>query len=69
MNTITTQLISRNNYEGSIFTTYADINKAVWREFRRELRHEGFSSSTIHQHKRLIMDYIKELRDRGLLFE
>ena len=69
VNTITTHFISRNNYEGSIFTTYADDDKAVWKEFRRELRHEGFSSSTIHQHKRLIIDYIKELGDRGLLDE
>ena len=67
VNDITTQFISRNSYEGSVFTTYADDDKGVWREFRRELRHEGFSSSTIHKHKHLILDYIKELGGRGLL--
>lgn len=67
INGITTQFISRNNYEGSVFTNYADDDKSVWREFRRELRQEGFSSSVIHKHKHLILDYIKELGSRGLL--
>ena len=67
INGITTQFISRNSYEGSVFTNYADDDKAVWREFRRELRQDGFSSSIIQKHKHLILDYIKELGNRGLL--
>ena len=67
VNGITTQLISRSDCEESIFTTYANDDKGVWREFRRELVHEGFSSPTIHKHKRLILEYVRELGSRGLL--
>ena len=67
VNSITTQFMSKSNYEGSVFTTYADDDKGVWREFRRELVHDGFSSSTLHKHKRVIMEYVKELGSRGLL--
>ena len=67
VNGITTKFMSRNNYEGSVFTNHADDDKSVWREFRRELRLDGFTSSTIHKHKHLILAYIKELGDRGIL--
>lgn len=53
--------------EGSIFTAYADDDQAVWREFRRELVQDGFSSSVITRHKKLIKSYIEELGSRGLL--
>ena len=66
VNGITAHLLSASNREGSVLTTYADDDKAVWREFRRELIAEGFSSSIIKKHKRLIKDYISELGDRGL---
>ena len=69
VNNITTHFISKSNDEGSVFTTYAGDDKGVWREFRRELCHNGFSSETIQKHKTLIMDYIKELGERGLLDE
>ena len=67
VNGITAHLLSANKREGSVLTTYADDDKAVWKEFRRELIEEGFSSATIRKHKRLIKAYIKELGDRGLL--
>lgn len=67
VNGITAHLIAGNKAEGSIFTTYSGDDKSVWREFRRELNREGFSSAVIHQHKRTIKAYIKELGDRGLL--
>lgn len=31
------------------------------------MRHDGFNSSVLHKHKRLILDYVKELGNRGLL--
>ena len=51
----------------SILTTYEDDDKAVWKEFRKELYQEGFSSAIIEKHKTLIKAYIRELADRGLL--
>ena len=50
-------------------TAYADDDRAIWKELRRELVTEGFSSSTIHKYKGLIKAYIKELAERGLLDE
>ena len=67
INGITAHLLSANNREGSVLTTYADDDKAVWKEFRKELIGEGLSSTIIRKHKRLIKAYIKELGDRGLL--
>ena len=67
VNGITAHLLSATNREGSVLTTYADDDKAVWKEFRKELIEEGFSSAIIRKHKRLIKAYIKELGDRGLL--
>lgn len=36
---------------GSILTTYDDDDKEVWKQFRRELVAEGFSSDVLTQHK------------------
>lgn len=36
---------------GSIMTTYDDDDKEVWKQFRRELVQEGFSSDVLQQHK------------------
>ena len=55
--------------EGSVLTAYANDEKAIWKEFRRELVADGFTSSTIRKHKEIIMAYVKELRSRGLLDE
>ena len=55
--------------EGSVLTAYTGDDRAVWREFRRELIIEGFSSSLIRRNKALIKSYIKELGSRGLLDE
>lgn len=37
--------------EGSIMTSYEDDDKEVWKQFRRELVAEGFSSDVLRQHK------------------
>ena len=36
---------------GSMMTSYEDDNKEVWKQFRRELVAEGFSSDVLQQHK------------------
>ncbi len=67
---ITAHLMSRSNrHEGSILTAYADDDRAVWKEFRRELAQDGFSSSVLRKRKRVIKAYIEELGSRGLLDE
>jgi hypothetical protein len=53
--------------EGSILTSYNGDDKGVWKELRRELILEGFASPYIRQHKAMIMDYFRELGERGLL--
>ena len=67
VNGITAHLLSATHREGSVLTTYGDDDKAVWKEFRKELIGEGFSSTIIKKHRRLIKAYIKELGDRGVL--
>lgn len=70
VNGITAHLLAGSKREGSVLTAYADDDKAVWKEFRRELVSEGFSSATIHKHKDLIKAYVRELASpRGLLDE
>ena len=70
VNGITAHLMSSSNrHEGSVLTAHADDDRAVWKEFRRELLEDGFSSSVIRKHKRLIKAYIEELGSRGLFDE
>ena len=69
IHSITTKSMSTDKHEGSAFTDYSDDDKSVWRTLRRELRQDGCSSSVVDKHKRLILDYIKELANRGLLDE
>lgn len=37
--------------EGSVLTSYDDDDREVWKQFRRELIAEGFSSDVLQQHK------------------
>ena len=69
VNQITIQSIAKNNHEGSILTTYSSDDKAVWKEFRRELIRSGFSSSDLQRYKDTIQSYVKELGSRGILDE
>ena len=68
---------------GSIMTTYDDDDKEVWKEFRRELVKEGFSSDVLTQHKvgggitswtsltfqDVLRAYIRESEQNGHLME
>jgi hypothetical protein len=53
--------------EGSILTTYAGDDKSIWKDFRRELIKEGFSSNILKKYKEIIKEYVLELGDRGAL--
>ncbi|KAF8860888.1 hypothetical protein BDZ45DRAFT_703619 [Acephala macrosclerotiorum] len=55
---------SAGRNEGSVLTSYANDDKAFWREFRRELVKDGYSSNVWRKHKTLIKDYVKELGSR-----
>ena len=66
LNRIRARLSSTSDRD-SILTTYEDDDKAVWKEFRKELYQEGLSSAIIEKHKPHIKDYIRELADRDLL--
>ena len=68
VNFITAQKLA-SSHEGSVLTTYADDEKAVWKEFRRELIADGFNSDVISRHKLVIKAYVSELAERGLLDE
>ena len=67
VNGITAHLIAKDRSEGSVLTAYPDDDKAIWKELRRELIRDGFSSSVIGKHKHLIKAYIGELGARGIL--
>lgn len=53
--------------EGSILTNYAGDDKAIWKDLRRELIREGFSSEVLKKHKETIKEYVMELGNRGAL--
>ncbi|KAG8529699.1 uncharacterized protein KY384_005180 [Bacidia gigantensis] len=67
VNEITAYLMADPSGEGSSLTSYAGDERAVWKEFRRELIRDGFPSAVIRDHKVLIQAYIKELGTRGIL--
>ena len=71
VNDITAHLLSTSNdhHDGSILSNYTDDDRAVWKEFRRELIQDGFRSSVIKRHKHTIKAYIEELGNRGLFDE
>lgn len=66
VNDVSAHLMAQDHSRGSVLTTYPDDEKAIWKEFRRELIEDGFSSSVIREHKDLIKAYVKELGSRGL---
>jgi hypothetical protein len=50
-------------------TSYTNDSKTFWKDKRRELVKDGYSSSVIHSYKSLIKAYAKELGDKGVLDE
>lgn len=69
VNEITALLTASTHHDGSVLTAYLDDDTAVWREFRRELIRDEFSSSVIEEYKEFIQEYVMELGSRGVLDE
>ena len=55
--------------EGSVMTTFEDDEKHIWRQFRRELISEGFSSAKLKRASPFLRAYLQELSDAGQLDE
>lgn len=67
VNWIAAMLQAKSPGEGSILTTYTNDDKLFWKEFRRELVKEGFPSSVIKKHRKVITEYVMEIGNRGAL--
>ncbi|TVY35489.1 hypothetical protein LOCC1_G006371 [Lachnellula occidentalis] len=52
---------------GGSVMSHDNDDKEVWKQFRRELESEGFSSSVLQQHKDVLRAYIREIDQKGLL--
>ena len=55
--------------EGSGLTTYENDEKEVWRQFRRELIAEGFSSESLKKTRGHLRQYVRRVAEAGLLDE
>lgn len=55
--------------ECSVMTIYDNDDRAVWREFRKELIGSGFRSDVIQRHKTKIRRYLTDLQSAGRLEE
>jgi hypothetical protein len=64
-----TALINAQASEVSVVTTYESDDGQILKDFRCELVSEGWSNLVLIQHKELILEYVKELRQRGVLDE
>ncbi|KAL8918223.1 MAG: hypothetical protein Q9172_005516 [Xanthocarpia lactea] len=67
VNHITAHLMATADEEGSVLTAHTNDDRGAWRELRRQLLKGGFRDSLIRRHMDLIMAYVKELGDRGVL--
>ena len=63
------QMRKGNSSIRSALTTYKDDDKAVWREFRRELIGTGIGSREIHKYSAALKTYLSRLQRDGLLDE
>ena len=66
---IAAQMRKGNSSIGTVLTTYDNDNKAVWREFRRELINTGIRSREIHKYSAALKTYLSRLQRDGLLEE
>ena len=58
---------ANSHEEKSILTTYTEDDKAVWKEFRRELIKLGVSSRVLRKHEEAIRKYVFALGKKGAL--
>lgn len=69
INWIVATLQAGSHNEGSILTSYTDDDKSFWKELRRELVKEGYSSKVLKKHKTAIKNYVQELGAIGAMDE
>lgn len=65
LNLILAQLTSQR--EGSVLTSSSEDDVVVWGELERELVRKGYTITVVRENKKILMDYVKELGDRGML--
>lgn len=53
--------------EGSTTSIYSNDEPAFWKGLRRDLNKQKFPSRVLKPHKQLILDYVKELGETGVL--
>lgn len=51
----------------SVLSSHKSDDPAVWSELKRKLRKEGISDRVLLKHKITIVEYVKELGERGVL--
>jgi hypothetical protein len=54
---------------GSVMTAHEDDDPRIWREFRRELIEEGYSSDSIQKYRTQLKRHLRALHADGLLDE
>ncbi len=68
VNSIAALQMSQEGHEGSILSTYTNDDRSAWKDLRRELRYKyGFRDSDLRKNKAVIIGYITELGNRGVL--
>ncbi|CAD6440159.1 2791c622-aff8-4e39-aaf0-0d036e68079a [Sclerotinia trifoliorum] len=61
-------IAARMSHKGGTFmTSYEDGDKEIWKQFRRRLIAEGFSSDVLRKHKDVLRAYIRQMEQDGLL--
>ncbi|KAF2177511.1 hypothetical protein K469DRAFT_602827 [Zopfia rhizophila CBS 207.26] len=69
VNDIAAQIGKGNASVVSCFTSYDDDDKAVWREFRRDLIQSGFRSADIRKYSAALKTHLGRLQRSGYLDE
>ncbi|KAI9783533.1 MAG: hypothetical protein M1839_003703 [Geoglossum umbratile] len=69
MDHIAEQIRNGNASSSTALTTYDNDDKAVWREFRRDMIGVGIRSSDIHKYSAALKTYLSRLQREGLLDE
>ncbi|CZR55988.1 uncharacterized protein PAC_05876 [Phialocephala subalpina] len=57
--------MAAQNKDGTVWTTYTNDDRILWRQLRTELNREGYDSSVLRKYKHLIKSYVRELGKRG----
>lgn len=65
LNQIVAQLTSQS--DGSSLTTASEEDAAIWGELERKLTRKGHPMMVVRENKKILLDYVKELGDRGML--